>query len=536
MGWNGKILARLEKLQLSRENVIAISLFIVVFLVLAFLRRIPFQSDESIYAYSAYALSRGCVPYSGIQLAQPPLIYLALAFFINLVGPNQLFLKLAESFFVLLTGILIFVVAKRSRVFSSHGVFPVLCIVIYGFIAFDNFSTSVLEIFLTFFIMLCTVVYMLFILNKEKRNIPAIFLIGLLLGFCLMIKYTSLVFVASLFFYHCARMLWKKDYRRFFVDGIILFLGVAVPVAISMVLVTFVWGSFRQFYLQTIYWQAVRWPTSLNMRFFNIELYALKFFPLLILTGIGAFLVYSRAKNFQGLFFPIIFVLNLIGLTSVFTTFLLHYIYYLSPFLALLSAYGLAGVVDYVRGSSWNLKISKKNLAKWLLFITVLAMVIEVGEQVYLAGAFNEDSTHLEVGQYVSQITQPEDKIWTSEGAIAFFADRQVVAANSSDWPIQCSYADIFAYDFGTYMGSSMRDYKNGVILPQQFAESWETYKIKVIVIVRGTDWVPYPDAILWSGFQNFTGVSGYVQEKYMLNQSFISTNGSRAFEVWVRK
>lgn len=110
------------------------------------------------------------------------------------------------------------------------------------------------------------------------------------------------------------------------------------------------------------------------------------------------------------------------------------------------------------------------------------------------------------------------------------------MAANSSDWPIQCSFSDIFAYDFDTYMGASMKDYRNGVASPEQFVESWESDKIKVIVIIRGTDWVPYPDELLWSGFQNFTGVSEYVQEKYLLNQTFISADGSHTHEIWLRK
>jgi hypothetical protein len=85
-------------------------------------------------------------------------------------------------------------------------------------------------------------------------------------------------------------------------------------------------------------------------------------------------------------------------------------------------------------------------------------------------------------------------------------------------------------------MGSSMKDYQNGVVSPQQFVESWEFNKARVIVITRGDDWVPYPDELLWSGFQNHSGVSDYVQEKYLLNQTFISADGSHTHEIWLRK
>ena len=163
-------------------------------------------------------------------------------------------------------------------------------------------------------------------------------------------------------------------------------------------------------------------------------------------------------------------------------------------------------------------------------------MIVEVGAQIFLVQNSMDDNTHIRIGQYVSQITAPNEKIWTSEGAIAFHAQRLISPANSSDWPIQCAFSDIFAYDFGTYMGASMKDYRYGVVSPKQFIESWESNKIKVIIFIRGTSWVPYPDELLWSGFQNFTGVSAYMQEKYMLNQTFASADGSHAYEVWLRK
>jgi len=516
--------------------VIIIGLFLVTFLVHAFLRNSVFQSDESIYTYSAYAISRGCVPYSGIQLAHPPYMYLILAFFVNLVGPTLSFLSLAASVVVILTGMLVFIIAKRSRLYSSYSIVPVLSIGIYSFITFDNFSTSFLEIILAFFILLCTAIYVLFILNNGQRNQPALFIVGILMGLSLMIKYTSLVFSITLFLYHCIWLLWKKERKRAFIDGITLCLGAAIPIIISIALVAFVWGSFRQFYLQSIYWQTVRWSAPLNQRLYYILIYIAKFAPLLILSGIGTFLIYRKTRNLHALFFPIIFISTIISLALFFNTFFLHYLYYLSPFLALLSAYGLAVTLDVIRNNSVRIKRNTKKIAKFLVFVTVVVIAIEVGAQVILMRDSLDDSTHFSIGQYISQITTPNEKIWTSEGAIAFFAQRLIVAANSSDWPIQCSFSDIFAYEFDTYMGASMKDYRNGVVFPKQFVESWESNKIKVIVIIRGTARVPYPDELLWSGFQNLTGVSEYVQEKYLLNQTFISADGFHAHEIWLRK
>jgi 4-amino-4-deoxy-L-arabinose transferase-like glycosyltransferase len=521
--------------KLSPENFIVLLVLLTMFLAHLLLRHDPFQSDESIYAYSAYAISRGVVPYSGIQLAQPPLIYLALAFLINLVGPNLAFLNLVKAFMILLTGALVYITAKRMRQFNSHSTVPLLSLGLYSFITFVYFYTTFMEILLAFSIILCTTIYVLFVLNREQHNRPALFLVGILMGVSFMIKYSSLLFSITLILFNSIWLMLKKERKRALIDGILLCIAASIPVVLSIASVTFVWSSFRQFYLQSIYWQTVRWPMALDQRLYNILLYVTKFIPLLILSGIGTFFIYKKTKRAQALFFATIFISNILSLILLFNTFFLHYLYYLSPFLALLSSYGLVSTSDYIRHNHGIAK-RKLKMAKFLIFVTVLIMVIEVGSQVILVSDFPDDNTHRNIGEYISQITTPEEKIWTSEGAIAFFAHRLIVPANSSDWPVQCFFSDMFAYDFDTYMGTSMKDYKNGVISPAQFVESWESNKIKVIVLIRGTDWVPYPDELLWSGFRNYTGVPAYLQEKYLLNQTFISPDKSHTYEIWIRK
>ena len=531
-----RVVVLTRKLPLSLENLIVLGLLLIILITHITLRGVPFQSDESVYAYSGYAISHGSVPYSGIQLAQPPLMYLALGFLFTLFGPSFLLLTIAESTIVVFTGVLIFIVAKRLKFGGSNVIFPLLSVVIYSLITFDNFSTSFLEIFLTFFIMLCTAIYTLYVLKNGQRSKPALFLVGILLGVTLMIKYTSIVFVAALFLFNSITLIWKKAYKRTIIEGAILCFGAVIPFIISFALISYAWDSFRQFYLQTMYWQVVRSSTALSLRFFNIMVYVLKFFPLLILSGIGTFFLYRKAPKPQALLFPVIFVSNIIGLVSVFNTFLLHYLYYLSPFLALLSALGLAGVLDFVRNTPWSFRINKKVLARLFVFVTITWITIEVGAQAVMVRDYTDDSVHLEVGKYVSQITKPDDKIWTSEGAIAFFAQRLIVPSNSSDWPLHSSFADIFAYDFDNYIGGSMKDYRYGIVSPEEFVNSWETNEIKVIVIIRGSDWVPHPDKLLLSGFQNFTGASEYLQEKYLLDRTFTSTDRMHTHEIWLRK
>jgi hypothetical protein len=491
------------------------------------------------YAYAAYAISRGDIPYRNIQLAQPLLVYLILAFLINLVGTNLLSLHLVKSTIITLTAILVYLTAKKSTPPNTHSTIPLLSTAIYGFITFIYFYTTFLEIFLTFSLLLCTAIYATFGLNNQKPHKPlTFFLIGILFGLSFMTKYISLIFSITLFLHNSLRLIIKKKYKQAFIDCAMMTIGAAIPVLISLAIITFTWNSFQQFFIQTIYWQMVRWPMPLSQRITNLSTYTARFAPLLIMTALGLILNNKTATSTpHHLFFTAIFTSNVIALTCFFNTFFLHYLYYLSPFLAILSAYGFVKTWKFITNKTGQPKQkNKQKLALIFLLTIVTTLAIELTTQCIYFLNFPNDNTPNKIAQYVSQITGPNEKIWTSEGAIAFFAQRLIVAANSSDWPIHSAFSDIFAYDFDTYMGESMKDYKNGVVSPKEFIESWEANKIKVIIIIKGKGWVPYPDELLWTGFQNHSGVSNYVQENYLLKETIPSSNSQYTYEIWVRK
>jgi copper chaperone CopZ len=53
-----------------------------------------FQSDESIYVYAGYAISKGLIPYREILLAHPPLIFLIYSAIIWLSGASLTLIRL----------------------------------------------------------------------------------------------------------------------------------------------------------------------------------------------------------------------------------------------------------------------------------------------------------------------------------------------------------------------------------------------------------------------------------------------------------
>jgi len=75
-----------------------------------------------------------------------------------------------------------------------------------------------------------------------------------------------------------------------------------------------------------------------------------------------------------------------------------------------------------------------------------------------------------------------------------------------------------------------------GIVSPKQFAEAWEKEKVKALIFISGTGWVPYPDELLWNGFQEQEGVANYVEEKYELKHIVTAFEVPYIYEIWVMK
>jgi 4-amino-4-deoxy-L-arabinose transferase-like glycosyltransferase len=53
-----------------------------------------FQSDESLYVYTGFAISKGVIPYREIVLAHPPFMYLLYSIIISLIGADLIYIRL----------------------------------------------------------------------------------------------------------------------------------------------------------------------------------------------------------------------------------------------------------------------------------------------------------------------------------------------------------------------------------------------------------------------------------------------------------
>ncbi len=95
---------------------------------------------------------------------------------------------------------------------------------------------------------------------------------------------------------------------------------------------------------------------------------------------------------------------------------------------------------------------------------------------------------------------------------------------------MQVLFNDVFNNTFNNgYKGM-------GILSPKQFVEAWEKENARVVVFIFGSGWVPYPDDLLWNGFQDQVGVASYVEEKYELKHIVTASEVPYVYEIWVRK
>ena len=511
------------------SEVIGITCIVILSLFLRVTRipAAPFSSDESLYSYASYAISKGVIPYREIQLAHPPFMYLINAVFIRLSGANLIYLRLWTIGISLANVFLVYLMVKLIlRNQKESGKLGLLSAGIYAFYPAITAVTSSLEAILTFFMLLSLIVY---VKSYSSNRKTLLFFSGVFMGCALMTKLPAIFFIATILIYHLIYALWHKEYRRVSLELPIILLGIAIPLAFTLFWIVFSCGAFSQFYMQIFQWQVVRPPQLFSERLGNILWYASAFLPLIVIGALSLPYFVKKVKtrdNNLVLLPAILYATNIVGFLALSRFILFHYFIFLSPFLVFLDALFLNQLSHIIKKKP---KISTKrsfSLVFLLISVIILATTIvpfftaRIGPDLVIPFVDNPyTKTEYYVGNYVAAITNQTDKIWTSEGGIAFFAQRSIATPNSSDWPVQAFFDDMF-----------------GVLSPSQFVQTWENEETKVVIFILGKGWIPYPDGYLWYGASNSTGVAGYIQEKYELKKFLTASGTPYTYEIWVRK
>jgi len=374
----------------------------------------------------------------------------------------------------------------------------------------------------------------------------------------------ALFFIIPLLLFHIVNT-WHNHingYKPIFTSTSILLLGNVIPVAMVLSYVTFVWNALPNFLSELFYLQSIMMQMTYEEKLRNLVWVLSILLPPIFLGSLGSIFRIKKASNERNF---LIILPEIICLSSVFLigtiprTIFPHYFLFLTPFLSFLAAMGLCKVVNDI------IRIRLNRLSPKQIFLsprTAMALVFLLGfsflsgfQTVYflrndVIGEFGAhafkisqyDQAEYEVARLITNVTSSSDKIWTSEGAIAFLAQRLILPPNSSDWPIVCFFPEFLGYvqKMGSweleYRGDEIKDYHTGLLTINQFTQSWETNKVKVIVFITGTGWVPYPDTLLYEGFRGQQGAKNYVQQKYELKWNITVPNNPYAYQIWIRK
>lgn len=496
------------------------------------------DTDEAIYAQAVFAVTKGYVPYRDVFFAHPP-VYLYLESGVLAASHSLLALR---SFNVLLGLATIVLVYYACRLVYSERTALIACGIyaLYPLAIFSN-KIAFVDNGLTFFTTLMVALFLKYLKENKTRYLA---LSGVFAGVSLMTKYTALLTVGALVLISVFTFLRKK------ISHLLIYLSSALVFPFLVLLALLLTNIWPFFYEQTIHWQAIRFgmPPVEKFWFFVIILFSLS--PLLILAGL-AIPDNFRDKTWQ-LFMGLFFIpLATLPFSKVV---FLQYGFSLIPPLCIVVARGVDRVIGTKLSLSANiLRIFRfKTIKKKIIHLTdiVLPLLYIVMVFWFSAGfsygirwflvdnvignsessAAMQDQIYL--GSYIRNLTKPDDKIWTTEAAIAFFAERMIVEPDSRFWKFQGFFQDVWAYSWtrDDYRGP-IPGYSEGLITLDDIRTAWQTEQPKVILFFESS----LVDQFIWGGIRNACteqeGLADYVFANYHL----IKIREFPSVEVWIR-
>lgn len=521
-------------------------LSIAVILTAGFLLRLPgilitgFLSDESVYYYAAYAIQRGVTPYTLIMLPHPPIGYLFLIPAAVLAQGSLLILRTFNLCTFLVDAFLSYWLFRILRQQSGKSFNPLLAFALFTLYPLPFTTTTPLEF--TFFDIPILLGTIFFVKGLTKKSASRLAFSGFLLGIAVMIWFTAAFYAASIIGFlaiYRSRSDTGQFLKIFTKRAAAILMGGSVAIGLVLGLII-AWGALPNFLIQSVGLQtSLRAAFTFGERLHHIVLAILQLLPVFVLASVGVYEVSRRVKSGADplILLPAwVLIANLILVFAIPRIVLNHYVAYLMPFMV----FAGAGPVERLAPVTYQIAMRLTKPIPWDLFQSALAIGLIASAFAifpYQTGFLDDSSYTLAnqaVGQYVANITLPGNAIWTSEGSIAYFASRLIQPPNSTQWPFQAEYNDIFNTTYVDSDGIGQRGL--GAVSPSQFVDAWQSHDTKVLVFILGNGPVPYPDTFLWSGFPGTVGVMQWVRSNYILVKTFTFTNFGYQYFVWLKK
>jgi 4-amino-4-deoxy-L-arabinose transferase-like glycosyltransferase len=492
------------------------------------------------YAYFAYAIARGEIPYRDIVLPHPPIGFMFYSLPVLVFGNNLIVLNLFSISIFALSTVLCYLIARK--IFDSRkNCLAVLSALVFALWpgTFVEAFTSPLEVILTFFVLLSFYFYVLY---RKSGLFKYTFVSGLFFGISLFVKPTSLFMVIALMFFELVLMIMSKNLRGYLKWFILLLVGGLISSLACLFLITGVFNAFDLFVLQ-----AVKFQTSLqdfltvSERISYFHWYLVAHIPLLTLSVAGLFPL--QKYRFNQMLPAIVAIISMVTEVSLVNTYY-HHLYYLTPILSISAIIGAeklwSSLTSFVKSQNHLKPVTLAML--FIVFVSFVAYADAATKEFNsvfpwwspnVFSVSNVTATERIVGAIVASMSTPNERIWTSDGSIAFFSGRLIEAPDIQEWPVQVFYIRTWLiYTSALENGSP----KKGLLQPSEFVSSWDKHHTRVLVFIRGQGWIPYPDELLWNGYSGLTGVKDYVIENYQLAKVIPHPTSGYTYEVWVSK
>lgn len=499
---------------------------------LAFLDSVQLASDEAIYTYTSFLITKGVLPYKEVFMAHPPLGFYFTSFFMWIFEPSYPSIRLLSIGIFLGTIVMTYLLSKVV-LGKLNGKYSLLVVTFYAFYPswfIVNSIASSLENLLTLFVLLSTFFYVFYQRNNKKRYL---LISGFFGGCTLLITVRAVFFLMSMIIIHLTYAVWIRKPSQFLRNGLLFASGFVLPISCMLESLA-ASNTLRYFYLDVVTYQLSIFGMSMDDRLWYVGQYLTSQLPLMLLAVFGISLslrMIKKTRNISEAIPGFVFFLNLFLFSSY--GFLMHYLQFLCPFLSIISILGAIEIKRVLEDTHMRGRVFV------CIFIVLLSCFCYFATtHLYQVSFYFQknpyDKVNYYVGKRIANITSPSDYIWSSDAAIGFFAQRMIVAPSADFRFIGCSDS-IIGFDYGKDRGAEMKSYNDGFVTAEDFVQSWESKHVKVLVFIMKRGWVPYVDPLLWNGYRGHIGVAEYVSSKYKLLEVVFGEDVPQIYYIWVR-
>jgi len=524
------------KLQKNDKAFLILILQAALFVRLILLDYTQLASDEAIYTYTPYLLTKGILPYKEVFMAHPPLNFYITVFFMEVFKPSYPSIRLLNVVIFLATIIMTYLLSKvvLGRLNGKYSLLATALYALYPSWFTYNSTASSLENLLTLFTLLSTFFYVLYHRNNKNRYL---LISGFSGGLTLLVTMRAAFFLISLIATHLIYIVWLKKQSQLFRDGLLFTSGFALPIGCTVGLLA-VSNVLQYFYLDVFTYQFSIFRMALNDRLWYLGQYLAAEWPLLLPAGFGTYLTVKTVKQTRNISTAIpgfVFFSNFLFFSSF--GFLMHYLQFLSPFLSILSILGIKEARKIIRRDTQTRMRSKAVVCIFLVVLCFFGYL--TATSLYQVASYLRknpyDKVNYYAGKRIASMTNPSDYIWSGDAAIGFFSQRIIVAPSSDFRFIGCSDS-IIGFDYGKDRGAEMKGYNDGFVTVEDFIQAWESKHVTVLVFIMKKGWIPYVDPFLWNGYRGHTGVAEYVSTNYELQEVVIGEDVPYIYYIWVRR